>query len=87
MRNPLQRGNRARIGFGAAGLLAVGLFKNSFPLIARAVSGVATAKITGYWRNPVGVKFGQCHVAGQSVSDALVGDRNRGAAFYFFSPP
>jgi hypothetical protein len=81
----LRSGKRARIGCSTAGLLAVGLFKNSFPRIARAVCGIVTA-ITGYWHNPFGFKFGQRYsVAGQAVLSALGQDRNCGAAFNFFS--
>ena len=49
------------------------------------IHGVATVKIAGQWRNPLGVGFGQCHgVAGPSALAALGESRTRGAALQIF---
>jgi hypothetical protein len=79
--------DRARIVCGAASLLPGGLLKNSFPVVARRVASVATAKITGYWRKPFHVKFGQRHghARDRAAFFALEESRRRGVAFNFFS--
>jgi hypothetical protein len=82
----LRNGNRARIGFGTASLRAGGLLKNPFPVIARAIHGVATVKIARWWRNALRFGFGGVTVFAGRKSLAALGDwLGCGTALKFFS--